>query len=140
MGLIRKTDDGESFLKRHKKAITVGAGITAVAVLVVLGIRYSDKAVNAFKIAKTCFGKKKINKSPADIFVIVPESTEIAGKITKSSRRSPSSPFPVKLHFRNLPKGQNPSPQKLAEAAEMGIILQPGQTFVVGYMKGLQAA
>lgn len=42
----------------------------------------------------------------------------------------------VSAHLRNLPNGWNPSPDKLAEAAQQGIILAEHQTFVSPYIKG----
>lgn len=42
----------------------------------------------------------------------------------------------VSAHLRNLPNGWNASPNKLAEAAQQGIILAKHQTFVSPYTKG----
>ena len=45
------------------------------------------------------------------------------------------APCDVKEHVRKLPKGWNPSPEKLAEAEENGIELEPGETYVRKYHK-----
>ena len=46
----------------------------------------------------------------------------------------------VRRHIRNLHEGWHASPEKLAAAREMGILLQEGQTWVDNYMKGVCAA
>ena len=50
------------------------------------------------------------------------------------------NPFEVSDHIRNLHEGWRASVKKLNQAEAMGIILQPGQTMVNSYTKGIAAA
>ncbi len=47
-----------------------------------------------------------------------------------SSLLNDGKPFPVKGFPRNLPEGHKASPEKIAEAKELGIELGPNQTYV----------
>lgn len=55
-------------------------------------------------------------------------------------RKSPEAPFDVIAHIRTLPEGWHASPEKIAEAAELQIVLLPNQTLVDAYTKGIKVA
>ena len=55
-------------------------------------------------------------------------------------RKSPDAPFGVIAHIRTLPEGRHASSKKIAEAAELHIVLLPNQTLVDAYTKGVRVA
>lgn len=65
------------------------------------------------------------------------EVEEIAAIKMSDVNRTIQHPFDVGDQIRNLHPGWNASAEKIAEAEMLGIVLQPGQTIVYGYTKGV---
>lgn len=128
----QKTNDLIRWIKSHKhELILAGISVTALVGLV-LTIKH----------------RRDIEKLWHELSLIVPENAPAAeAKIiaARSSALLPEecslaqlqrTPHDVSAHIRNLPKGHTASVQKVAEAAELGIILMPGQTLVDQYRTG----
>lgn len=131
------------WVKAHKKELIL-AGIGVVSITgIILGIKNKDAIKELWAILQ-----KNILKVSADTTVIkvtensIPiiqsiSTTDIISLPVSSEYRTE---FDVTGHVRNLYKGWSTSPEKLATAAEYGIELLPGQTWVESYTKGIIAA
>lgn len=78
--------------------------------------------------------RNRYNDYPCMAEMRVPELTEEV--VLKRSYRVCDHSYPVGSHPRRLPKGQKASPQKIAEALELGIHLEEGWTWVKAFTKG----
>ena len=125
------------WIKAHKKQlILAGIGIAAVIALV-LGIKNKD-------MLKALWASLKGAVEPTAERISDAVTTTVTGIPTETPAlllsNDPCVPQEVRRHIRNLHAGWHASPEKLAAAREMGIILQEGQTWVDNYMKGVCAA
>lgn len=114
------------WVKEHKKELIL-AGVSLTAII--LAIRNRDSITMLWEYLKKSIGKpqtkippnsygdmEKITAFPTTPMVSIPE---IPLETTK---------IPVCGHIRNLPDGRRPSPEKIAEAIELDILLKPNQT------------
>ncbi len=136
-------------VKKHKKGIIVaGIGIALTATAIIVAHKYRKEIGAAIELLKggAAEGTKAVPSiasapvelmAPTNIIPFEPKAVEMAEETAKVIHRAPHD---VVLHPRNLPAGQNPSAEKLAMAAEIGLDLEPGQTFVKAYRTGGQAA
>ena len=95
----------------------------------------------AEKLAVTLKPEVKI-KPPVEAPKVVGE-IDVAPVLKQAKaivRKSPGAPFDVIAHIRTLPEGWHASPEKIAEAAELQIVLLPNQTLVDAYTKGIRVA
>lgn len=125
------------WIKAHKKQlILAGIGIAAVIALV-LGIKNKDMLKALWASLKGAVEPTAERISDAVTTTITEIPTETPALLLSND---PCVPQEVRRHIRNLHEGWHASPEKLAAAREMGIILQEGQTWVDNYMKGVCAA
>ena len=125
------------WIKAHKKQlILAGIGIAALIALV-LGIKNKEtlKALWASLKGAVQPTAEGISGTVATTVTEIPTETPVL--LLSNDLRVPQE---VRRHIRNLHEGWHASPEKLAAAREMGIILQEGQTWVDNYMKGVCAA
>ncbi len=125
------------WIKAHKKQlILAGIGIAALIALV-LGIKNKEtlKALWASLKGAVKPTAEGISGTVATTVTEIPTETPVL--LLSNDLRVPQE---VRRHIRNLHEGWHASPEKLAAAREMGIILQEGQTWVDNYMKGVCAA
>jgi hypothetical protein len=133
------------WVKAHKKEL-VFAGISVTALIgIILCIEKRDSIESLWKPLS-----RAMEKSPAEAVEV---SHTTIDKITRSSFTATDvitqneiqsinttkdfrNPFDISDHIRNLHEGWRASTEKIIEAEAMGIILQPGQTFVDAYTKG----
>lgn len=116
--------------------ILAGIGIAAVIALV-LGIKNKDTLKALWASLKGAVEPTAERISDAVTATATKIPTETPALLLSND---PCVPQEVRRHIRNLHKGWHASPEKLAAAREMGIILQEGQTWVDNYMKGVCAA
>ncbi|MEE0505311.1 MAG: hypothetical protein UDL61_01815 [Ruminococcus callidus] len=125
------------WIKAHKKQlILAGIGIAAVIALV-LGIKNKDMLKALWASLKGAVEPTAERISDAVTTTVTEIPTETPALLLSND---PCVPQEVRRHIRNLHEGWHASPEKLAAAREMGIILQEGQTWVDNYMKGVCAA
>lgn len=125
------------WIKAHKKQlILAGIGIAAVIALV-LGIKNKDTLKALWASLKGAVEPTAERISDAVTTTVTEIPTETPALLLSND---PCVPQEVRRHIRNLHEGWHASPEKLAAAREMGIILQEGQTWVDNYMKGVCAA
>lgn len=125
------------WIKAHKKQlILAGIGIAAVIALV-LGIKNKDMLKALWASLKGAVEPTAERISDAVTTTVTEIPTETPALLLSND---PCVPQEVRRHIRNLHDGWHASPEKLAAAREMGIILQEGQTWVDNYMKGVCAA
>lgn len=122
--------------KRNKKKVLIIGGVV-IAVGVGVLIFKNKKAI----VALLKGGKKLASNVPklADPNVIE-TSSEIMNAVDKEAitvhkMLNNGLPFEVKGFIRELPNGQHPSAEKIAQAAALGIELGEHQTFVNPYIK-----
>lgn len=136
-------EDGQKsllvWIKEHKKALVLaGISITAIIVAVLL-TQNSVLLMEMGKALRQTIGKSatksqipaalttKASLSPIDIN---------GGRAAIDSTLIKRAPHEVSEHIRNLPQGYRASPSKLSMAAEKGLELMEGQTFVSSYRTG----
>lgn len=125
------------WIKAHKKQlILAGIGIAAMIALV-LGIKNKDTLKALWASLKGAVEPTAERISDAVTTTVTEIPTETPALLLSND---PCVPQEVRRHIRNLHEGWHASPEKLAAAREMGIILQEGQTWVDNYMKGVCAA
>ena len=106
-------------LKEHKtKLVIAGTVILAVTIGGVYFLNHTNTT------------KAIISKLPADSLDSLPpaHSNEVGQETIKKI-------CTVKEHIRNLPAGSHPSPEKIASAAEKGILITKNQTYVTSYKR-----
>lgn len=125
------------WIKAHKKQlILAGIGIAAVIALV-LGIKNKDTLKALWASLKGAVEPTAERISNAVTTTVTEIPTETPALLLSNDPRVAQE---VRRHIRNLHEGWHASPEKLAAAREMGILLQEGQTWVDNYMKGVCAA
>lgn len=125
------------WIKAHKKQlILAGIGVTAL-ILIVLGIKNKDTLKALWASLKGVVEPTAGTVSDAVTATVTEIPTETSTLLMSNDPRVAQE---VRRHIRNLHEGWHASPEKLATAREMGIILQEGQTWVDNYMKGACAA
>lgn len=137
------------WIKSHKKELII-AGIsitTIVGVLLVIKNRETIKMMwESLRLAITkqpleaTEGKSMLSTTSAPIsrpdIEVVPATEITVSRITGIEKM----PFNVSEHRRSLHEGWKASAPKISIAAERGIYLQPGQTWVNSFAKGGIAA
>lgn len=125
------------WIKAHKKQlILAGIGIAAMIALV-LGIKNKDTLKALWASLKGAVEPTAERISDAVTTTVTEIPTETPALLLSNDPRVAQE---VRRHIRNLHEGWHASPEKLAAAREMGILLQEGQTWVDNYMKGVCAA
>ncbi|MBR5372776.1 MAG: hypothetical protein IK130_11250 [Oscillospiraceae bacterium] len=125
------------WIKAHKKQlILAGIGIAALIALV-LGIKNKDTLKALWASLKGVVEPATETVSDAVATTVAEIPTETPALLLSNDPRVAQE---VRRHIRNLHEGWHASPEKLAAAREMGILLQEGQTWVDNYMKGVCAA
>lgn len=122
------------WIKAHKKQlILAGIGIAAMIALV-LGIKNKDTLKALWAALKGAVEPTAERISDAVTTTVTEIPTETPALLLSNDPRVAQE---VRRHIRNLHEGWHASPEKLAAAREMGILLQEGQTWVDNYMKGV---
>lgn len=121
----------KKWLKKNKKAVAATAVILAVTGTVVT-IAVSGKKVD---ISIDELGKRIIpenNPMNKEVFGAVQEAAnqQIQNELIPLEVDGITKVFPRSEFIRRLPEGWQASEEKIAEAVERGIPLQPGETLV----------
>lgn len=125
------------WIKSHKKQlILAGIGVAALIALI-LGIKNKDTLKALWESLKGAVKPHAERISDTVTTTVTEIPTETPALLLSDD---PCVPQEVRRHIRNLHEGWHASPEKKAAAREIGIILQEGQTWVDGYMKGVCAA
>ncbi|HHX60379.1 MAG TPA: hypothetical protein GX707_06540 [Epulopiscium sp.] len=131
------------WVKAHKKELFL-AGISIASLIgIIVGIKNKDSINKLWTVLQ-----KTVSRMPADKVatkvtensISVVETVSASDIILLPAHNEYRAIFDVKGHIRNLYEGWNTSPEKMAAAAEHGIELLPGQTWVESYTKGVIAA
>ncbi len=129
----------KAWWKENWKKVVAGALVIGGTILVIRNLNEISEI--AERLATTL--KPGIKELPhIAVPTIVEEScaSPIQEMAKDAIRKAPEAPFDVIAHIRNLPEGWHASPEKIAEAAELQIILLPNQTLVDAYIKGNKIA
>ena len=124
--------------KNWKKVV---AGVVVVGGTILVIKNWDEIVAVAERLAATLKPEAKV-PTPVAVPNVVEELdmapvVELAKEVV---RKSPEAPFDVIAHIRTLPEGWHASPEKIAEAAELQIVLLPNQTLVDAYTKGIKVA
>lgn len=124
--------------KNWKKVV---AGVVVVGGTILVIKNWDEIVAVAEKLAATLKPEAKV-PTPVAVPNVVEEidMTPVAELAKEVVRKSPEAPFDVIAHIRTLPEGWHASPEKIAEAAELQIVLLPNQTLVDAYTKGIKVA
>ena len=129
----------KAWWKRNWKKVVAGVVVVGGTILVIK--IWDEIVVVAEKLVATLKPEAKI-PTPVAVSKVV-EEIDVAPVVElakEAVRKSPEAPFDVIAHIRTLPEGWHASPEKIAEAAELQIVLLPNQTLVDAYTKGVKIA
>ena len=131
------------WVKQHKKQLIIaGISITALIALVV-GIHNRESLINLWNELKLRIDKPEevLKGSEPNKIEVKPVCEAVTEAVTEECHESVKrAPHDVSKHVRNLSEGRHASAEKVATAADNGIDLLDGQTWVVGYSTGKNAA
>ena len=136
---ISRDQGFKAWWKKNWKKVVAGVVIVGGTVLV---IKNWDEIVEvAEKLAATLKPEAKV-PTPVAVPKVIEEidAAPVVELAKEAVRKSPEAPFDVIAHIRTLPEGWHASPEKIAEAAELHIVLLPNQTLVDAYIKGIKVA
>ena len=125
------------WIKAHKKQLILAEIGIAAMIALVLGIKNKDTLKALWAALKGAVEPTAERISDAVTTTVTEIPTETPALLLSNDPRVAQE---VRRHIRNLHEGWHASPEKLAAAREMGILLQEGQTWVDNYMKGVCAA
>lgn len=132
------------WIKAHKKQLII-AGVSITVIFgVIIGIKKQDELEQAFKSLKGLVEKAPMpvvtEKEVVSVVDSVNKSETLIVKAADAIAPIGRAPHDVSGHPRNLPDGWKASAEKLKMAAENGITLADGQTWVDAYRTGVNAA
>ncbi len=143
-----KKKEIKKWISQHKKELAF-AGISLVTVIIAVAAIKNRKELEKLflslkgAVEKTSQAisapdsKKAIASNMSRTGAIVTENVVEASSIVEPICKSPHY---VCGHVRNLHEGYKASEKKIAQAAEAGILLMPGQTLVNSYKTGICVA
>lgn len=128
----------KSWWKRNKKKVIIISGIVILAGVSYIVFKNKDALISLVKNGKTVANNVKALSENA-VIEATPEIVDIISNEVISPKMpiNNGEPFIVREFIRNLPNGHHPSPEKIAQALENGIVLEENQTFVTSYMKNV---
>ena len=121
------TSKVKTWIDNHKMLVAIGGSVVLAAVVAILLRKMNvpeatiNEIVEPLKVGNAASNQK--------------EMINVVEEITKRQYTLPTTPFDVTTHPRKLPIGQHASPEKIAQAAMLGIDLGEHQTLVDGYLK-----
>lgn len=125
-----------AWIKTHKKQLIL-AGLSIVSLIgLVVGIKKKDELWELWK----SLSRRADNSLPEIPEATLPTETSVTLLDNLNKARAytrPTESFDVRMHLRNLHKGQHHSAEKGAEAIAYGIDLPPNQTIVDAYRKNV---
>ena len=124
----------KTWWKKHWKKV---AGSVVVVAGTALIVKNWDEILELFNLSADALPIEPVAVSSVAQEISASSAMEVT---SNTIRKAPEAPFNVSAHIRNLPEGRHASPEKLAEAAALHIILLPNQTLVDTYVKGEHAA
>lgn len=126
----------ESWWERNKKKVLIIGGVIVIVGVSYMLFKNKNALLSLIKSSKKITDKSNLLSEKA----VIDTTSEIIAISTNES--APTNmpinnglPFEVKGFIRNLPNGQHPSPEKVAQALEAGIVLGENQTLVDAYVK-----
>lgn len=128
------------WVKEHKKELIL-AGVSLAAII--LAIRNRDSITMLWEYLKKSIEKPQTKIPPnsyGDMEKITVFPTAPMVSIPEAHLETTKIPVNVREHIRNLPNGYHPSPEKIAEAIERDILLNPNQTLVKSYIRECNVA
>ena len=124
----------KEWIKEHKTELICGGIGVAAVIGLLIGLKNRDAVEAVARSTELLPGKALI---PVESLPVIMPATDT---ILPSAAAVKRAPHEVARHLRTLPDGQVASAKKIAAAAEIGYVLQPGQTFVEAYRTGTKAA
>ena len=129
-----KKNEFLNWINTHKKQLLV-AGVSVVIIVSVIScINDKENLIELWtKLRK--FVPNTVTQ-PNECISSIPSSLTVSESVSIPCKyTTPKKSFEVSRHIRTLPGGRHHSSKKAAEAASLGIVLQPNQTLVDGYQK-----
>ncbi len=133
-------------VSNRRKLIIAGISITAI-VLFIVGLKNQEELERAFDSLKKLVEKKTIQSVPLEnerdtTSANIPKICEVIENKAVDDNCAPISraPHSVIGHPRNLHEGWKASEAQIKSAAENGITLMEGQTWVNSYKTGMDVA
>lgn len=129
----------KTWWQKNWKKIVADVVVVGGTILVIKN--WDEIVVVAEKLAATLKPEAKV-PTPVAVPKVVEEidMAPVVELAKEAVRKSPEAPFDVIAHIRTLPEGWHASPEKIAEAAELQIVLLTNQTLVDAYIKGVRVA
>lgn len=123
-----------TWVKKHSKELLLSGISITVIIGVIIGIKNKDAIMNYWNNLENMITKTSA-RLPESMNVTHEPLHVVEDVRSIRAYTSPSAPFNVSRHIRNLAKGRLHSPKKAAEADALGIHLLPNQTLVNEYTK-----
>ena len=134
----KQNKDNKNWWERNKKKVFIAGGIVIAVGVGIVIFKNKDAVLTLLKKQKSAPSNVKpiLNKivTNAAKEITAADDSEIA--FTRIIYNN-GQPFVVQGFIRNLPEGQHPSPEKIARALELGIVLGENQTYVESYLKNV---
>ena len=137
--ITRQGQGVKAWWKKNWKKVIVGVVVIGGTILAIKN--WDEIVIVTEKLTGTLKPEAKV--PPPVVGPKVAEEIDVAPVmelVKETVRKSPEAPFDVIAHIRTLPEGWHASPEKIAEAAELQLVLLPNQTLVDAYIKGIKAA
>ena len=126
-----------SWVKEHKAELII-AGITLATIII--AIKYRKELAELWATLRKAIEKKTDvipEITPVTVKPVVTANVvdlkEAAVEIEECAEKACRAAHDVKMHIRVLSGGRQASAAKLAEAADLNIVLKPGETLVDPY-------
>lgn len=143
-----KKKEIKNWIKQHKKELIIAGISLATLIVTVVTIKNYKELEKLFaslmktvaKTSKTVAASGDVKNIATNIGMAGTDANEVLEKTANNVVPICRAPYDVSGHIRNLHEGCKASAKKLAEAAEEGITLETGQTFVSSYKTGTRVA
>ena len=124
-------DKAKAWVKKHKKGIAITVTIVSIVGTVAV-VMIGGKKI---KIPISVLAKKIVPENPENAKIVAKVAETVSVKVDGVVKTFPRSAF-----IRQLHEGWKASALKLKEAAEMGIELKAGETFVNACIVNMKVA
>ena len=130
-----------TWIKAHRGELII-AGVSIVAIIFAIICAKNNEELS--EIWSTLKASIKVPVTPTSALSEptpipsvnkITEVMDISESMILEGKQTTPILFDVAQHIRKLPLGWNPSPEKIAEAESLGIVLDAGHTIVDAYQK-----
>ena len=127
-----KKENGFAWIREHKKELIITGISVGATIALCLGLKNRTLMEEKIELLKNV-----VSDETKKTHFVKMDNVNVVDEVKKAITRAPHE---VRMHPRNLPGEQKPSPEVLAYAKEIDFPLAQGQTLVKAYRTGERAA